>query len=133
MSENNENMKASIFFMCSLHVNPVVEINSISSIKVKGIFMPALGCTGIVADGNTYPVKFPIAGLEAHNENQMEELRKSLHERIDKSFDEYKKNWAAREDKIRSARKLAAVKNKEETDAPRNEPKEDDVGEKRDS
>jgi hypothetical protein len=131
MSEENKDMKASLIFMCAMHENPIVEIEKLSSIKVAGMFIPAVSCIGTLETGQHYPVRFPIAALEAHNEQQLEELRKSFHTRIDKAIDDYKKNWPL----ILENRKKAALrsitslkKKKEATDAPRDEPKEDDVG-----
>lgn len=135
MSKDTENIQAAIIFMCSFHPNPIVEINDVVSVKVKGLFMPALECRAALEQGGTYPVKFPVAALEALNETQLEDLREKLIERINRSFDEYKKSWPAMtEKKDKAAKSLASLKKKKEgTNAPKDEPKEDDVRKEGDS
>lgn len=117
MSDTPE-IKASVIYVCGLNPNPVVELERLTSVKnSQGSYMPAIRTLAMVQNGQEYAVKFPVFSFDISSEEQFEETRKLFHQRIDRTFDEYRTRWektkeqaAERSAKAKTIREVVAEK-----------------------
>jgi hypothetical protein len=90
----SEEIKSAIVFVCAVTPNPVVEISDAATVKTRqGLWLPAIMGKSILADGREYVTKFPVFCMDAMNAEQLEEVRKLLHERVDAAINEHKTRW----------------------------------------
>jgi len=90
----SEDIKSAVVFVCAITPNPVVEISDMASVKTRqGLWLPAIMGKSILADGREYVTKFPVFCMDAMNAEQLEEVRKLLHDRVDSAIDEHKTKW----------------------------------------
>lgn len=90
----SEDIKSAVVFVCAVTPNPVVEISDAATVKTRqGLWLPAIMGKSILADGREYVTKFPVFCMDAMNAEQLEEVRKLLHDRVDAAIDEHKTRW----------------------------------------
>lgn len=122
MSDSKE-IKASISFVCALNPNPVVEFDKLTCVRnSQGNFMPAVRACCALGGGREMYSRMPIFSFECFGEDKIEEARTLLHERIDRTFDEYKRQWdlkvkeleeaAAKRQPMRPIQEVIGEKNK---------------------
>lgn len=92
-------IKASVVYACGLNPNPVIELDRLTIMKnSQGQYMPAIRANALALNNQEYAVKFPVFSFDVSNEEQLEEARKLFHQRLDRTFDEYKERWAKMQD-----------------------------------
>jgi len=93
-SEPSE-IKSSVVFICAITPNPIVEFDKVVSVKARnGSWLPALSGKVILKDGREAVAKFPVFCMDAMNEAELEDLRSTLHTRIDGVIEEHKRRYA---------------------------------------
>lgn len=92
MSENDVDMKASAVFAFGLHHNPIVELTKVTNMKAGGMYLPAIEAKAVVPGNSITSVKFALLACDLVNEDELEKFRQTLHQRIDRTIDNYKTN-----------------------------------------
>lgn len=112
-------IKASVLYACGLNPNPVVEIDRITTIKnSQGQFMPAVRTQATLANNQEYTVKFPVFCFDITTDKGFEDARRLFHERLDRTFDEYKTKWTQMQENSAQAQlKEAAAEEPSELDS----------------
>lgn len=106
MSDKTE-IRASVIYVCGLNPNPVVELERLTSVKnSQGNYMPAVRSLAMAPGGQEYAVKFPIFSFDVSSDSQFEETRQLFHQRIDRTFDEYRERWEKMQEQTAKAQTI---------------------------